>query len=149
MYHSDRECFICGRNGTQDPKGLEEHHIFNGAGLRKKCEKYGLTVWLCGWEHHNGGENSVHMNQDVDRRIKQYGQRKAMEENGWTVQDFIFEFGKNYLSDEEEETAEEPEAESPWAEIEALAEKLAEKKRAQMERERIRNVPEDCFSGMA
>jgi hypothetical protein len=30
-------------------------------------------------------------------KVKQYGQRKAMQENGWSVEDFIREFGKNYL----------------------------------------------------
>lgn len=148
MYHEDRVCFLCGKNGTQDPKGLEEHHIFNGVGLKKKSERYGLTVYLCGWEHHNGGENSVHRNQDVDRRVKQYGQRKAMEENGWTLQDFIAEFGKNYLG-EEEEPEPEPEAKSVWQEIEEMAEKLAAKKRAAMQKRLPDSVPEDCFGGMA
>lgn len=93
-------CFLCGRNGTDEP--LETHHIFNGTGLRKKSERYGLTVRLCSQRCHNGGKNSVHKNQDVDLQVKQYGQRIAMEENGWSVEDFIREFGKNYLEEDEE-----------------------------------------------
>ena len=141
MYHEDRVCFLCGKNGTQDPKGLEEHHIFNGVGLRKKCERYGLTVYLCGIEHHNGGPDSVHRNQDVDRKVKQYGQRKAMEENGWTVQDFVVEFGKNYLDEEDE--PEEPEEPGTVERYERMAAELAARRR------RIPGVPEDCFAGMA
>jgi hypothetical protein len=29
--------------------------------------------------------------------VHRYGQEKAMEENGWTTERFIKEFGKNYL----------------------------------------------------
>ena len=43
MYR-ERECFLCGRNGADDP--LDKHHIFGGA-YRKKSERYGLTVYLC------------------------------------------------------------------------------------------------------
>lgn len=101
--YTGKACFLCGRNGTDEP--LERHHIFNGTGLRKKSDRYGLTVRLCAYSCHNGGPDSVHVNQDVDRKLKQYGQKKAMEENGWSVEDFIREFGKNYL---DEETEEEP-----------------------------------------
>jgi hypothetical protein len=37
------------------------------------------------------------MNRDVDLKLKQYGQQKAMEEQGWSKEDFIRIFGKNYL----------------------------------------------------
>ena len=96
--YTGEACWLCGRNGTEEP--LETHHIFNGVGLRKKSERYGLTVRLCAHRCHNGGPNSVHRNQDLDLTVKQYGQRKAMEENGWTVKDFIREFGKNYLDED-------------------------------------------------
>jgi hypothetical protein len=42
---------------------------------------------------------AAHRNAETMRKLKQYGQRKAMEENGWTVRDFIREFGRNYLED--------------------------------------------------
>jgi hypothetical protein len=29
--------------------------------------------------------------------LHEYGQRKVMEEQGWTTEDFIHEFGRNYL----------------------------------------------------
>lgn len=42
----DGVCFLCGRDGTEDP--LDFHHIFGGnAADRKKCERYGLKVRLC------------------------------------------------------------------------------------------------------
>lgn len=52
---------------------MEEHHIFGGTANRRKSERYGLTV------------------------LHQYGQRKYMEEQDATVEDFRREFGRNYL----------------------------------------------------
>ena len=92
------KCFLCGRNGAQDR--LELHHIFPGA-LRKKSDKYGLTVWLCGERCHRNGKYAAHRCRETALKLKQYGQRKAMEENGWTISDFIREFGRNYLEVED------------------------------------------------
>ena len=89
-----RECFLCGKNGTSDP--LDKHHIFGGAN-RKKSERFGLTVDLCHHECHIFGKHAVHNDANVMQRLHEYGQRKAMEEQGWSIEDFIREFGKNYL----------------------------------------------------
>ena len=89
-----KKCFLCGRNGAADP--LEEHHIFNGAN-RNNSTKYGLTVYLCGDRCHRNGEFSAHKNINVRRNLQRYGQRKAMEENNWTTDDFIKIFGRNYI----------------------------------------------------
>lgn len=94
------ECFLCGRNGVSDP--LDRHHIFGGA-YRKKSEKYGLVVYLCHNDCHIFGSSAVHNNPEIMRRVRQYGQEKAMRENGWTVEDFIREFGKNYFNEVESE----------------------------------------------
>lgn len=88
-----RKCFLCGRTGN-----LDRHHIFGGP-FRKKSEKYGLTVDLCHDTCHIFGPNSVHQNRETMLEIKRYGQRKAMQENGWSKEDFIREFGKNYLEE--------------------------------------------------
>lgn len=88
------ECFLCGANGAVDP--LDVHHIFPGP-FRQKSEKYGLVVPLCHYSCHICGENAVHRNKASMLRVKRYGQRKAMQEQGWTTEDFIREFGKNYL----------------------------------------------------
>lgn len=90
----ERRCWLCGRNGAGDP--LELHHIFPGP-LRKKSDKYGLTVWLCGDRCHRNGPASAHRSRETALLLKRYGQTKAMQENGWTTADFIREFGKNYL----------------------------------------------------
>lgn len=90
----DRECFLCGKNGASDP--LDRHHIFGGP-YRKKSEKYGLVVYLCHHDCHIFGPEAVHRNGDTARYLHQWGQRKAMLEQGWSTYDFIREFGKNYL----------------------------------------------------
>lgn len=93
---TEKKCWLCGRQGGSDP--LDRHHIFNGP-FRKKSEKYGLVVWLCHHDCHIFGNEAVHKNAHTMLMVKQYGQRKAMEENGWTIEDFIREFGRNYLED--------------------------------------------------
>lgn len=89
------DCFLCGRYGP-----VEMHHIFGGP-YRKKSTKYGLVIPLCHFCH-NEPPNGVHHNRETARLVKQYGQRVAMAENGWTIPQFIAEFGKNYLEEEEE-----------------------------------------------
>lgn len=91
---SYRRCWRCGRNGVADP--LDHHHIFGGPN-RKKSEKLGLVVDLCHNSCHIFGPQAAHRNKDTMQALHEYGQRKAMEENGWTVEDFIREFGRNYL----------------------------------------------------
>lgn len=95
----NRRCFLCGRNGASDP--LERHHIFPGA-YRKKSEKYGLVVYLCHNRCHIFAKTAVHQNEGQMRRLKRYGQLKTMREQGWNEEDFIREFGKNYLEQEDE-----------------------------------------------
>ena len=74
---------------------MEEHHVFGGA-RRKKSEKYGLVVDLC-HACHNEPPRGAHHNKDTALYLHQWGQRKAMLEQGWSTYDFIREFGKNYL----------------------------------------------------
>lgn len=89
-----RKCFLCGRNGAQDR--LERHHIFGGP-YRSKSEAYGLVVYLCGDRCHRNGEKSAHRCKETQDRLRRAGQRKAMREQGLTVEQFIQMFGKNYL----------------------------------------------------
>lgn len=89
-----RKCWLCGKNGNGDP--LDRHHIFGGAN-RKKSEKYGLVVDLCHHECHIFGKNAAHQNAETMQKLHEYGQKKAMEENNWTIPDFIREFDRNYL----------------------------------------------------
>ncbi len=85
-----KQCYITGSEYN-----LHEHHVFNGSN-RKKSEKYGLKIWLrADW--HNMEKYSVHMDAELDRRIKAEVQQIAMDHYGWTVEDFIRMFGKNYI----------------------------------------------------
>lgn len=93
-----RKCWLCGATGQREP--LDRHHCF-GASNRKKSEKYGLVVDLCHNSCHIFGKQAVHQNEDTMQALHEYGQRKAMKENGWTVDDFRRVFGKNYIDTEE------------------------------------------------
>ena len=95
-----RRCWLCGRSGAADP--LDRHHIFGGP-FRAKSEKLGLVVDLCHHRCHVFGPEAAHRNKETARRLREYGQRKAMREQGWTAEDFIREFGRNYIITEEEE----------------------------------------------
>jgi hypothetical protein len=94
MEETDRRCWLCGRNGSAEP--LDKHHLFSGA-YRKKSERYGLYVYLCHYSCHIFGKYAAHQNKETMLRLHQYGQRLAMERYGWTTEEFIREFGKNYL----------------------------------------------------
>lgn len=87
-------CFLCGNYET-----VEEHHIFGGP-FRRKATKYKLTVKLCPWCHRIDPD-SAHNSAETRYYLHQYGQRKAMAEQGWSKADFVAEFGRNYLDDEE------------------------------------------------
>ena len=90
----ERKCFLCGRNGWGDP--LERHHIFGGSN-RPKSEKYGLVVLLCRDRCHKFGNASVHQNARTMQFLHEYGEKKWLDEQGKTIEDFIKEFGRNYL----------------------------------------------------
>ena len=87
-----KSCWLCGRQSQP----LDRHHVFGGA-YRKKSEKYGLVVYLCHHDCHIFGMEAVHRSADNMRMLHCWGQEKAMRENDWTTEDFIAEFGKNYL----------------------------------------------------
>lgn len=101
----DGVCFLCGRDGTDDP--LDFHHIFGGnAADRRKCEQYGLKVRLCHDRCHIFGERAAHNCAETMRQLRRMGQRKAMLEQDWTVDDFRLMFGRNYLDEDELEEIE-------------------------------------------
>ena len=93
-----RSCWLCGRNGTADP--LDKHHIFGGA-YRNKSEKYGLTVDLCHCDCHLFGKEAAHNCRETMDELHRYGQKLAMQRYGWTKEEFMLEFGKNYLDEDE------------------------------------------------
>ena len=88
-------CYICGKNGRADP--LDCHHVFFGTANRSKSEKYGLKVYLCHSACHIFGENAVHRNAKICRELQAKAQKIAMEHYGWSAEDFIAIFGRNYI----------------------------------------------------
>ena len=94
-----RECWLCGRNGCGDP--LDEHHIFEGTAGRRISEKLGLTVYLCHERCHIFGPKAAHNCRETAELLHRYGQKRAMLEQGWTVEEFRRIIGKNYLDEDE------------------------------------------------
>lgn len=89
MYYGT--CFLCGKVGW-----LEEHHVFPSA-LRKKSERFGLKVGLCGDSCHRNGKYAAHQCCATADALKQFWQVKYMVQHKASVADFLAEFGKNYL----------------------------------------------------
>lgn len=85
-----RRCYFCGRCSN-----IEAHHVFNGP-FRKKSDKYGAVVDLCHWCH-NEPPDGVHFNAERDNALKAHFQEILMEAHGWSTQEFINQFGRNYL----------------------------------------------------
>ena len=95
ILQEDKErCFLCGMNRSIEP--LDEHHVFNKSD-KKKSEKYGLIVYLHHRRCHIFGSESVHQNAEVSRRVKAHAQRMAMKVHGLSVDEWLKEFGRNYL----------------------------------------------------
>jgi hypothetical protein len=88
------ECFICHKPMTV---GLEHHHAIPGRN-RKKCDDYGLWIWLCRQCHtllHDKGEH--------DKEIRAYAQQvfiADMKHQGYPEdickERWLSEFGKFY-----------------------------------------------------
>ena len=85
-------CFLCGQNASVEP--LDEHHVFFGTANRKKSEQYGLKVYL---HHQRCHLYGIHTNSAMNRAVQSKVQEIAMNHYGWTTDDFIRIFGKNYL----------------------------------------------------
>ena len=88
-------CFLCGGNATWEDT-LDTHHCFGGA-LRKKSEADGLIVKLHHKECHQYGKNAVHNNRGNMDWVKQQAQIAYMDLHGTTIEDFIKEYGRNYI----------------------------------------------------
>lgn len=80
---------------TERSGNLHRHEVFFGSN-RKKSIEYGLVVFLAP-EMHNMSNAGVHFNREFDLELKRIGQETAMRYYGWTTEEFIKIFGKNYL----------------------------------------------------
>lgn len=89
IMQKNKECWVC-----KTTIGLHTHHCIYGTADRKKSDKYGLTVYLCGM-HHNLSNEGVHFNKKLDMQLKQTAQ-KAFEEK-YGHEKFMAEFHRNYL----------------------------------------------------
>lgn len=94
-------CYLCGKPGNWEDGMLEEHHVFNGTANRKKSEQYGLKVMLHGLKCHREGKMSVHRCRGTDLALKIIGQRAFEKEIG-SRERFMAEFGRNYITEDEE-----------------------------------------------
>lgn len=81
----------CMFNGTS---GVERHHCFGGFN-RSKCENYGYIAPLSPKFHPNGASAGEYV-QEIDIYLKQQCQKDYEEKHG-TREEFIKEFGRNYL----------------------------------------------------
>ena len=90
MYSTVRTTMFCHR-----------HEVFFGTANRQKSIKDGLVVFLRP-EMHNESNRGVHFNRAFDLYLKRIGQKAWMDYYGKTTEDFIKEYGKNYISDNAE-----------------------------------------------
>lgn len=79
---TDKECYVCGTTIN-----LHRHHIFPGNPGREISEREGCWVWLCG-PHHNLSSEGVHFDRQLDNEIRKECQKKWMEVNNATEDDF-------------------------------------------------------------
>lgn len=84
-------CFRCRRTNDK----LDRHEVWSGA-YRQKSKHLGAWVLLCHSTCHEG-RNGVHQNANEGRYLKQLGQKAMMTHYHWTTEEFINQFGKNYL----------------------------------------------------
>lgn len=89
LYSEERVCWLCGS------PYVECHHVLGGVGRRPISDREGCWVYLC-HEHHQG-LSGVHYNADFRNWLRADCQRRWMEANDATVEDFIAVFGENYL----------------------------------------------------
>lgn len=89
VLQKEKKCYVCGRTYN-----LHSHHIFQGIN-RKASERNGMKVWLC-LMHHTGSNEAVHNNKELDLHLKRIAQGYYEEHIG-TREDFMSEFGRNYL----------------------------------------------------
>lgn len=92
ILQNEKKCYITGRTS-----GLHVHHIFEGKN-RNLSEKYGLKVYLIPELHNASGEGVHGKNGHIlNMELKKEAQRTAMKYYGWSKEDFIRIFGRNYL----------------------------------------------------
>lgn len=72
------------------------HEVFFGTADRKKSIKYGLYVFLS-HENHNMSNKGVHFCKEFNFELKRRSQEAAMKYYGWSLDDWMAIFHRNYL----------------------------------------------------
>ena len=85
LQENKNKCYFC------DKRAVDTHELIKGRN-RKKCIKWGLVVYLCRDCHRKTEEDSVFYQE-----TKKYAQKMWQKHYNKTKQDFIKEFGRNYL----------------------------------------------------
>ena len=80
-------CIECGRDR------IAMHHVFFGPN-RKVSEEDGYVIPLCHY-HHNGSNEAIHFNRELDLKWKRIAQKHFERLN--SRQTFIRRYGKSYL----------------------------------------------------
>ena len=83
-------CFLCGRTDRK----LDRHEVF-GSAYRQKSKEDGLWVLLCHEDCHEG-PRGPHQDPKVRRYLSAYAQGMAMEHYGWTTEEWIRRYGKDW-----------------------------------------------------
>lgn len=91
ILQQDDACYLCGRRD----KKLDRHEIFPGP-YRDKCKEDGLWILLCNQPCHEGKDGAQY-NRGIRERLSAEAQEKAMEVYGWTTEQFIARYGKNWI----------------------------------------------------
>lgn len=88
LQRNTEECFLC--HTTRD---LHWHHVYEGS-RRQASERHGFVVRLCA-RHHNMSDDSVHGNEELNRKLKRLCQR--VYERTHTREEFMKIIHRNYL----------------------------------------------------
>lgn len=103
-----KECYLCKEEaekmmyfGELPHTGLHKHHFMHGTANRKKAEHFGLWAYVCMKRHHEYGPEAPHVNAEVDKKLKRIAQRAF--EAKYSHTEWMQEFGKNFLDEEDEQ----------------------------------------------
>lgn len=85
-----KQCYVCGSLNN-----IHIHEVYYGKN-RQKSIANGLCIYLCG-RHHNQSNEGIHFNHNLDLKVKKEMEKRWLEINNKTIDDFIKLIGKNYL----------------------------------------------------
>jgi ribosome-binding protein aMBF1 (putative translation factor) len=83
-------CEICGKQ-----RATSTHEVFNGRVNRNKSIEYGAQMKLCEICH-----RAWHDAKIDTKPYKQQHQKRIMKQEGWSMEKWIQEFGKNELDED-------------------------------------------------